>query len=305
MKGFDTYQYVEGEVMTERDRQEVGSKFWNQGKWDNFVKPFLPKDASDMTLVDMGCNAGIFLKLAEDMGFKRVIGVDSSKEAIRKGIAYRERNGGKYELIRKDMTKCIDELPMTDYTVLAMAHYYFPINDWLDYMDKIWSKSRYVIIVTALKKSRPCKASADTIDIRNYFKNWEEVGYIPELPLEGDPFPRRQWSFCFKNPVLDRVPIEEINLSNKVQVGFYGQLDKKINVYKTKYYRVIKAYRKNWSQDRKTRFIAERVDLYADIKKNGLLRPIIIAPTTRVIDGNHRLEMLRHLGEKTVIIRRA
>ena len=30
MKKFETYQYLEGELMTERDKQEVGSKFWNE-----------------------------------------------------------------------------------------------------------------------------------------------------------------------------------------------------------------------------------------------------------------------------------
>ena len=28
-KQFSNYQYVEGEEMLERDKQEVGSKFWN------------------------------------------------------------------------------------------------------------------------------------------------------------------------------------------------------------------------------------------------------------------------------------
>lgn len=56
--------------MTERDKKEVGSKFWNQGKWDNFVLPFIEDDCKDMTLVDVGCNAGLFLKLAKDKGFR-------------------------------------------------------------------------------------------------------------------------------------------------------------------------------------------------------------------------------------------
>ena len=77
--------------MSERDKQEKGSKFWNKGKWDNFVLPFLPDDCGEMTLIDMGCNAGIFLKLAEDKGFKQVIGVDSNREAVKKALFYKKK----------------------------------------------------------------------------------------------------------------------------------------------------------------------------------------------------------------------
>ena len=60
MKQFSNYQYIDGE-MSERDKKEEGSKFWNKGKFDNFVKPFLPEDCKNMTFIDMGCNAGVFL----------------------------------------------------------------------------------------------------------------------------------------------------------------------------------------------------------------------------------------------------
>ena len=140
MKKFSNYQYVGGE-MSERDKLEEGSKFWNQGKWDNYVLPFLPDDCSGMTLIDMGCNAGVFLKLAEDKGFERVIGVDANKGAIEKAIAYRESNGGTYDIQRRHMERCINKLPMADYTVLAMAHYYFLAVDWLYYLDQLQARS--------------------------------------------------------------------------------------------------------------------------------------------------------------------
>src|SRR5574343_485811 len=100
MKPFETYQYLAGEPMTDRDKVEVGSKFWNKGKWDNFVLPIIPKDLGDLkeqTFVDMGCNAGLFLKFASEMGFGRVIGVDSNEQAVKRGEEWRDKNGGKYE----------------------------------------------------------------------------------------------------------------------------------------------------------------------------------------------------------------
>jgi len=125
MKNFSSYQYIDGE-MNDRDKEEVGSKYWNKGKWDNLVLPFLPKDCSEMTLVDMGCNAGLFLKLAEDKGFK-TIGVDSNSKAIELAIEYKKRNKGGYQIIQSRMEDC--DLPIVDYTIFVNSHYYFDTED--------------------------------------------------------------------------------------------------------------------------------------------------------------------------------
>jgi hypothetical protein len=302
MKDFATYQHVEGEPMNERDKMEVGSKFWNEGKWENYVAPFLPEDCSGMTFVDMGCNAGLFLKLAEDRGFSKVIGVDSNTAAVKRALRYRRRVDGKFKIIYREMERAT--LPMADYTVLANAHYYFPINDWLDYVDKLGTRTRYVIIVTAEKREKLSKASATLEDIRSYFRTWEEVGFIDELPLEGDPFPRRLWGLCFKSRHIDRVPIDSLDSGNHVQDKFYKELDGGVAPRDTKYGRILAKYRKAWPEGRLDKFLSDKVELYNDIKKNGLQRPIIITANNRIADGNHRCQMLKHLGEKTVLVRR-
>ena len=263
MKPFQTYQHLAGTPMTDRDQKQVGSKFWNKGKWDNFVAPFLPESGQDLSLVDMGCNAGVFLKLAEERGFDPVIGVDSNTEAIERGEQWRDQNGSNYKFINSDIKDCIDKLPMVDYTVLANAHYYFTINDWMDYLDQLQYKTRYVIIVTAEKQHiNRCWASADVPSVRNYFKNWEEVGFIDELPFAGDPDPRKLWGLCFKSKYLDRVPLDSLDSSNHVQDEFYAELDEGKDFKDTRYYRIIKKYRDKWSERRLHEWFGERIKVY-------------------------------------------
>lgn len=305
VKKFNVYQYVPGTPMSDRDKKEKGSKFWNQGKWDNFVLPFLPKNCQEMTFIDVGCNAGLFLKYAEDMGFRHVIGVEADPGAYKKAVAYRKANGGQYRIIRKHMEKVIDELPVADYTVLANTHYYFKVHDWLDYLDHLIAKTRYCIIVTAAKKERRYVAPSDTNGIRNDFRDWQEMGYIPELPLERDPFPRRQWSFCFKSPLIERVPIESLDCGNHVQDSYYEELDKGRDPLKTKYYKILKRYRKGkWSDEKLARFMDEKKRLYESVKKNGILKPLLVNSKQRIVDGNHKYSMLKRLGYKTVLIRK-
>ena len=306
MKPYETYQHLAGEPMTKRDEQEVGSKFWNKGKWDNFVAPFLPGSCDGLSIVDMGCNAGLFLKLAQDRGFERIIGIDSNEPAINKGKEWRDANRGNYEFRLSRMEDCLKDLPVVDYTVLANAHYYFTINDWVKYVDELRYKSRYVIIVTAYKQHiNRCWASADVPSIRNYFKDWDETGFINELPLEGEPGARRLWALCFKSRHLDKVPIESLDSSNHVQDEFYGELDKGKHYTQTRYYRILKPYRKKWSEERLHKWIEERIRVYEDVKKNGVKEAILVDffSPPRILDGNHRYAMMRNLGYKHVFVR--
>lgn len=306
--------------MTERDKREVGSKYWNEGKWENFVAPFLPEKANpEEILVDMGCNAGLFLKLAEDMGFT-AIGVDSSPEAVERGLKWRDKNGGKYQLLQFNIENCIDTLPVADYTVLANAHYYFTVNDWLEYTDKLQYKTRYVIIVTDDKKHlNRCWASADVNDIRSVFKNWDEVGFIDIEPNDGDPGYRRLSSLCFKSRFIEKVPVTELDASNHVQDKFWGEIESGLSYDETKYYRILAKYRKDWEPGRLDKWMVERIKNYESIKENGLRTPLIIErdkkprhdknlvelpPAFRILDGNHRYSGLLHLGYKNVFVRK-
>lgn len=305
MKPFETYQHLDGFPYTDRDTKQIGSKFWNDGKWENFVKPFIKEDTKELTFVDMGCNAGLFLKRAEDMGFDRVIGVDSNEAAVRSGEVWRDTRGGKYKFVLARMEECIDNLPLADYTVLSNAHYYFTINDWLDYLDKLQYKTRYCIIVTAEKRSKQsCWASADVPDIRNYFKYWEEVGFIDELPLDNDPDPRRLWGLCFKSPHLERVELSTLDRGNHVQDDFYREIDSGMEYKSTRYYKIMKPYRKRWPDEKLNSWFEDRIKLFNDVRKNGPTRPIYVGANNRILDGNHKSSIMEYLGYKTVIIRR-
>jgi hypothetical protein len=291
--------------MTERDVKEVGSKFWNEGKWNNFILPFLPDDCSEQVLIDIGCNSGLFLKMAKDKGFDRVVGVDSDHKAVEKGIRWRDRNGYDYNIVESRMEECVDSLPLADYTILSNTHYYFTINDWLDYLDRLQYKTRYCIIVTAEKRHvNHCWAHADVASIRRYFKGWEEVGFIDELPTKDDPSPRRMWGLCFRSPHLDRVELDKIGSVNEMQGCFYKEIDGGIPFNETEYYSLLKNYRYRWSEDKLNNWFKDRIDVYTDIKKCGVKKPIIVDDSGLILDGNHKYGMVKNIGYRTTFIRR-
>jgi len=294
--------------MTARDKLEVGSKSWNKGKWNQLVAPFLPNDCSELTLVDMGCNAGLFLKLAQDKGFNRVVGVDSDESAVKRGRKWRSKNGGEYHFILSPMESSLDHLPMSDFTLFANSHYYFKTADWLEYLNILKHKTRFCIIVTAKKIPATEYAASDIEGIRNNFGDWKEKGFI-DLPPDNTPHSRQLWGLCFENPLLKRVPVHKLDNGNAQQRNFLKELDRGISLFKTGYYRRLKSYRSlkssgqiPWSKERLDQYMNERVELYEDIKKNGLKEALVIDPKNmRVTDGNHRHDAARHLGHKSII----
>jgi hypothetical protein len=198
---------------------------------------------------------------------------------------------------------------MADYTIMANSHYYFTINDWLDYIDRLQYKTRYVIIITAQKrKGNRCWARADVESIRNYFRTWKEVGFTDGPCFEGDPHPRKLWGLCFESPFIERESIDKLDSGNHVQDGFYKELDEGKHYTETRYYKILKPYRTrpphNWPLEKLHTWMEGRIKVYNDIKKNGLKRPILIDSDNLILDGNHRCRMMKHLGNTEVFIRR-
>ncbi len=302
MKDFKTYQYLEGEPMTDRDKIEKDSKFWNEGKWKNFIEPLLPEDCSDMTFVDVGCNAGLFLKLAKEKGFKKVIGVEADKGAYERGIAYRDKHKLEYQIINDKIENC--DLPLANFTILSNVHYYLGILDWLEYVDKLQSKTCYCLIITKKANDRHERPLTSIADTKYYFRNWEQVGAIYEVDT-NDSSPRKIWSLLFKSKTLNSIPI---NLLKKkapdYQKEFYDELEKGIDFKNTHYLDCWKKWRKDTLNEEEIKaFVKEKAKLFDSIKKDGMLRPIVTRHDNCIIDGDHRLEIMRRLGYKNIISR--
>ncbi len=95
------YQNIEahGEKFIPKRPERKYSKFFNEGKWDNFIEPILPKKTQDQVFIDVGCNAGMFLRMAKDWGFRDVIGIEKNRTPIAHAKRYRDALNYKYKLL--------------------------------------------------------------------------------------------------------------------------------------------------------------------------------------------------------------
>jgi glycosyltransferase involved in cell wall biosynthesis len=336
-----TYQIlrVDGEPFTHPHGRKTASRFWNEGKWGTFIEPLLPSPiTSDMTFVEMGTNAGLFLKMAADAGFGRVIGFEKNKTPARVGNEWRKALGYDYTLLKRTLggklgqegTFNWDEVPIADVTLLSTFHYYVDINAWIKYVDRLAAKSCFVVVVSRphLKEDHwMAKASLDAV--RGYFRGWEEVGLIQDVSKEGDSYGRDLYSVAFQSPVLRRIPVEFIQRgrpSRPMQVAMVDLAQKiasgeEFDLTATDYYKrwvdrkrrrqVLEGeeYGKNeesaWSQRTLNFFTGLKRDTLTSVYQDGLKDALIVQREgLKLSDGGHRLALLADaLGHKTVIVR--
>jgi tRNA (mo5U34)-methyltransferase len=106
------------------------------GPWQTIQK-LLPRDLSDKTLLDVGCNGGFYAFEAKRRGAKRVLGVDGQRQHVRQGLFVRKvlgldvefRRLNVYELTSRtvgqfDITLALGLLYHLKHPILALENLY-------------------------------------------------------------------------------------------------------------------------------------------------------------------------------------
>jgi hypothetical protein len=306
----NTYQVltVDGRPFTRPKPDRAASRFWNEGKWHTFVEPLLPEDATGQTFVEMGCDVGLFLKMASDHGYQRVIGVEKNKTPVRVGLEWRDAVGGDWTILKRTLggkfgeagTFDLDELPVADVTLMSNWHYYVPIGEWMKYLDRLAAKTCSVVIVSRPDlKEKHWMAQANSHAIKGYFSRW------------NDPKPRWLFTVMFTSPTIKRVPIADIPVLDdemeqaKERLAHLITLGKADDLLSTTYYREwAKRKAGQWSERTLRRFVQMKADVMRSVMLDGLRDPLIVQQDTmKLSDGGHRLAMLRALGHTSVIVR--
>ena len=297
-----------------------GSKFCNEGKWDNFINPLLPDDCCEKTFIEMGCNAGLFLKMATEKDFQTVIGIEKSRRACKVAEKYRDSFNLDYKIRNESVGEFFDlnSLPVSDLTLMANFHYHLVMNDFITLIDRLQYKTCYCLVVSArVKNQAHWRPGAELNDIRVYFKDWKEIGEVYYVSPFGDPHPRPMWSILFESKLKRKLIKDLWNPKNKggdnrVSGESTAELFRKVlasdqieDIRDNLYYKRVHRTRscEGWPRGKVDKFVQGKIDLMYDVKANGLKNPILIRLDNRIIEGNHRIIMARELGYQSVITR--
>lgn len=294
------------------DGQDMGdaeirknSAFCNEGKWNNFIAPLLPQGD---TFIEYGSNAGMYLNLASDK-YKRVIGIERDKNDCKIAEKYREQNNKGYKIINADLNNFdLATLPLADVTLFANFHYHQHIDEFRRLLDKLETRTCYIIIVSVNDKKSPhWRAQADSDSVRKYLKHWRLFDAISEncYKFKNDTHPRRMFSMIFKSSKIEKIPLNEVNLmGTKEAKGYeYGrEFVKEVldgaEYQETKYYTQINKLRHHdWSQTKIDDFIKQKYNLVYDMSLQGQKEPLILDNKMRLVDGIHRFLILETINK--------
>jgi hypothetical protein len=291
------------------------SAFCNEGKWNNFILPLLPKDPHEMTFVEYGSNAGLYLAMADDYGFDHVVGFESDRRAHEMAERYKQSVDKYYKTLHETFSESFDfnKLPIADVTLLANFHYHIPIVDFVYLLDNLKYKTVDLLIVSVEDAQNVHWRPPTNVEgIRQCMADWEEVGYIPCKELV-DPHPRNMFSLLFRsklrrrilNDLVDRAG-KPVNLGDAFNLFIQNSVNDPTFDYKKSlhYKKVYFQKEKKWSIEQIDSFVENEMTLMRDLEKHGMKKPVLINEKNIILDGDHRINFLLSMGYKTVIKRK-
>ena len=305
--------------MVFEDINRKDSKFWNEGKFNNFIKPLLPKERQ--SFLEIGCNAGLFLKMAAEEGFKNIIGVEGNRQIMEQAHHARKAYGGDYELIqqRVGLNFDLDQVRLSDVVLMSNMHYYIGVPQFARLVEDLRNRCLYCIVVSARAKRRQGNALWDLHSVRGYFRDWEEIELITDLDDDTDISPRPQmFGILFKGnlstidvdviydtwELAARKPKHRSHGLPPALEEFYGKIvaGKVIDYEKTLLYEYwLKREHKRTEKHCINRLLNKEATA-KDIIENGMKTPIYyVRKHGQLRDGLHRLCLAKQLGQKYVL----
>ena len=313
------YQNVAPEKYKLEVPARANSKFWNEGRWHNFIEPLLPEDCSHKTFLEIGCNAGLFLKMAKERGFDRVVGTEKDSKIIKQAEYFRKKNGLNYKIIRQRSGEwdCkYSLLPMADVVLMSCVHYHMRPVELIELLDHLRGHSQKLILVS-LRDIKPRKVNrvpGTEETAMKYFTEWERLETIRISP-NGDPAPRPMYSILFKSRLKRYRIYDLLNpefYNKKLRILEYCEafsefaeriINKNYDVEGTKFFKLyVEGRRKKLGVARKKR-LKKLITMIEDVYKNGMKKPLLVNRMGHMLDGSHRVILLQHLGYEEVLCR--
>jgi len=313
---------IDGKDIPAAFTNRKNSLFFNEKKWDYFIKPLLP-EPKGRTFIEIGCNVGLYLRMATEMGFERVVGVEREAPNCRMAVKYRDANGHSYKVLNRMVGRDFDfdEMPAADVVLLSNMHYYIPMDKFMPFLDRLIGKTIYCIVVSRkMRTQRHGYPRADVEPIQRMFKGWnmERLITTTDSMVKDDPHRRRVHSMLFKGPLERRsVTAFTTNPEPEMQQELIDIVrGKKVELEDTlmwkfwQHRKQVVADKDKWTDRRLRLHVEHRLDVVRSIMENGMREPILAwkdHPPPEVvqfgIDGGNRAQILKLLGRDSIIVR--
>jgi len=279
-----------------------GGKDSSEYRWNFFIKPFIEDDGRCRRFIELGSNAGFYLRKASNLNFE-TIGVENDPLYVSQAHYWEEKEPLGTKTIALDLNEFV--IPAAHTVLLANIIYYLNPGQVLSLVNILEKRVLNVIVLSRHNRISRIKYPCEKKKIFQYFSGWNIIDSKED---------KKHWSVLFKNPKIIEADIHELVIYNTKNLK-KGELfessfsemvklmdsGKPFDITKSAYYN----YFIGMPHFKRMKYIERAFNLFDSVKKNGVLKPLIIKKHIndyyRVWDGDHRFIICKYLGIDKII----
>ena len=266
---------------------------YHEWRWRNLVGPLVNKDGADRMLLDIGCNAGFYMKKTQMLGYK-TLGVEIDDDYISQA----PKN---LEITKADINYY---KPHCAYlTLLLCVHYHQSAEQVEALLNNLLDSTAYMIVMGRNEMYRGrVKTYPDLQYITSKLKAWKINSTIKA---------RQFYSILVKNPFLEELGVEELYQTTYNFVLGLDGFDNFVPAFEEFVKRTLDDFDYDHSNSDLVKYFKRRKIKYPlgycwnykvlinELKEHGIHTALRVKG--RIKDGFHRLIILRELGYKRVV----
>lgn len=292
---------INGVKMPQRRPRDTSEKRWNE-----LIKPLMPPgDGGGSIFVDLGSNAGFYMRKAVDMGY-RVEGVEKRDDFITHARYWEDNDPKGVKTIHMDINDY--DVPAARVVLMANIIYWLKPRRVRNLIKKLRGNALYVIVIGRPRCFRGHKSPCDIEGLKKEFEGWEVVKIASNY---------NHHSILFKNLSLCEAEVDELFLSkhelkNKMLIPAYNNLidmvesGQEFNREDTDYFKYFML--RGFQISKAKQLFRRHINIVADIKKNGIRKLLVIGRMfdgkyckNCILGGDHRFIVAKRIGIKKVI----
>ena len=267
---------------------------YHEWRWNHLVGPLVDKDGTDRMLLDLGCNAGFYMRKAQQLGYK-TIGVERDLDY------FRQVPDGLNEVIFGDVNFY---KPHCAYLTLLCCVHYHQSDEQVESLFHNLMYSTAYLLVMGRHKGR-VKSIPNKPHLMKKLRGWPVIDSREEGPF---------YTVLVKNPRYDELSIEDLYRATGEFVSGIKGFDDFIPSFEDFVRRSLDDINfdpsdcefMDYLKRRRFRYPLGRCWIYKvmieEIKKRGIHTALKVQ-NGHIKDGYHRLVILRELGYKRVVCR--
>jgi len=282
---------INGKTMPAQRRRDT-----SQRRWKVLLEPLIPPDGKGRLFLELGCNAGYYLRMASEYGYN-TLGIEREERFIEQAKYWEAQEPAGVRVEYGDINEY--EIPANFITLMANVHYWQTPEQVERIVEQMRANSLYVIIVSRHNTSERHLSDCTEKAVMEWFSEWELVDSRRDAKF---------FALIFINPDLREYDVKNLfnaqpfTRSQKFLPAFREFIDLNISRRRytynhTKYWNYCKW--RGWQPKVKHhRTLRHKVLM---MERYGITRPIEVHANGIMKDGNHRLIMAEYLGLPRII----